>query len=55
MAAMFLPLTLLAGIYGMNFVNMPELQWHYGYFVVWGVVVLVAISLVVFFKKRKWL
>jgi len=54
-AAIFLPLTLLAGIYGMNFVNMPELQWHYGYFVVWGVVVLVAISLVVFFKKRKWL
>ena len=54
-AAIFLPLTLLAGIYGMNFANMPELQWQYGYFVVWGVMVLVAISLVVFFKKRKWL
>jgi magnesium transporter len=54
-AAIFLPLTLLAGIYGMNFANMPELQWQYGYFVIWGVMVLVAISLVVFFKKRKWL
>ena len=54
-AAIFLPLTLLAGIYGMNFANMPELQWRYGYFVVWGVIVLVAFSLVVFFKKRKWL
>lgn len=52
-AAIFLPLTLLAGIYGMN--NMPELQWQYGYFVVWGVMVLVAFSLVAFFKKRKWL
>jgi len=54
-AAIFLPLALLAGIYGMNFAYMPELQWRYGYFVVWGVMVLVAISLVVFFKKRKWL
>ena len=54
-AAVFLPLTLLAGIYGMNFVNMPELQWRYGYFVVWGVMVLVALSLMVFFRKRKWL
>jgi len=54
-AAIFLPLTLLAGIYGMNFANMPELQWRYGYFVIWGVIVLVAISLVVLFKRRKWL
>ena len=54
-AAIFLPLALLAGIYGMNFVNMPELQWRYGYFVVWGIMVLVAISLIVFFRKRKWL
>jgi len=54
-AAVFLPLTLLAGIYGMNFVNMPELQWRYGYFVVWGVMVLVALSLMAFFRKRRWL
>jgi len=54
-AAIFLPLTLLAGIYGMNFANMPELQWRYGYFVVWGVMALVALSLIAFFRKRKWL
>jgi len=54
-AAIFLPLTLLAGIYGMNFANIPELQWRYGYFVVWGVMALVAFSLVAVFKKRKWL
>jgi len=54
-AAIFLPLTLLAGIYGMNFANMPELQWQYGYFVIWGVIILVGASLVVLFKRRKWL
>ena len=54
-AAIFLPLTLLVGIYGMNFVNMPELQWKYGYFVVWAVMALVAFLLVTVFKKRKWL
>ena len=54
-AAIFLPLTLLAGIYGMNFANMPELQWRYGYFVVWGIMALVATSLVMYFKRRKWL
>ncbi len=53
-AAIFMPLTLIAGIYGMNFVNMPELQWQYGYFVVLGVIVLVGAALAVFFKKRKW-
>jgi len=54
-AAVFLPLTLVVGIYGMNFVNMPELQWRYGYFAVWGVMVLVSLSLMAFFRKRKWL
>jgi len=54
-AAVFLPLTLVVGIYGMNFINMPELQWRYGYFAVWGVMVLVSLSLMAFFRKRKWL
>ena len=54
-AAIFLPLTLLAGIYGMNFSYMPELQWKYGYFVIWGVIFIVAISLVVYFwKLKRW-
>lgn len=54
-ASIFIPLTFIAGIYGMNFANMPELQWRYGYFVVWGVMALVALLLLAFFKKRRWL
>jgi len=54
-ATIFIPLTFIAGIYGMNFVNMPELKWQWGYFGVWGIIVLVAVSLIVFFKKKKWL
>lgn len=54
-AAIFLPLALIAGIYGMNFANMPELEWRYGYFVVWGVMAGVAIALLAYFKRRKWL
>ena len=54
-ASIFIPLTFIVGIYGMNFANMPELQWRYGYFVIWGVMALVGVSLVVFFRRRKWL
>lgn len=51
----FLPLTLVVGWYGMNFVNMPELHWQYGYPVIIGVCVLVAAGLIWYFKHRKWL
>lgn len=50
----FLPLTLLAGWYGMNFVNMPELHWRYGYPALVGLCVLVVSGLVLYFKHRKW-
>ena len=50
-----LPLTLLAGIYGMNFQFMPELGWKYGYFGVLGLMAVVVIVLVSVFKRRKWL
>lgn len=53
-ATIFIPLTFIAGIYGMNFTNMPELGWHYGYF---GVVVLmfgVFVGMVYYFKKKGW-
>jgi len=50
-----LPLTLLAGIYGMNFQYMPELAWKYGYFFVLGVMVTLVVVLVTVFKRRKWL
>ncbi len=52
---MILPLTLLAGIYGMNFRNMPELDWKYGYFGVLGLMALIVVVLVTVFKRRKWL
>lgn len=51
----FIPLTFIAGVYGMNFVNMPELQSPYGYPVVWIVMILIAVGMVFYFKKRKWL
>ncbi len=51
----FLPLGLLAGIYGMNFEFMPELGWHYGYFGVLGAMATVVVTLVVVFRRRGWL
>ncbi len=55
MASIFIPLTFIAGIYGMNFSYMPELQWKYGYFVVWGVMLTLFIAMLIFFKKKRWL
>jgi magnesium transporter len=51
----FIPLTFIVGVYGMNFKNMPELEWHYGYFFVLGLMVLITIGMVIYFKRRKWL
>ena len=54
-ATIFIPLTFIAGIYGMNFKFMPELEWRGGYFMVVGVMVAVAIVMLFFFRKKKWL
>ena len=54
-ATIFIPLTFIAGIYGMNFANMPELQWQYGYSSILIVMAVIGISLVVYFKRRSWL
>ena len=54
-ATLFIPLTFVAGIYGMNFEHMPELKWRYGYAVVWLVMLVVAGVMVLYFKKKKWL
>ena len=54
-AAIFIPLTFIAGIYGMNFTYMPELGWKWGYFVVLTVMALVVICMLVYFRRRKWL
>jgi magnesium transporter len=50
----FMPLTFIAGVYGMNFVNMPELQTENGYFYVVGVMVLLAVIMSLWFKKKGW-
>ncbi|HJX70645.1 MAG TPA: magnesium/cobalt transporter CorA [Bacteroidales bacterium] len=50
----FIPLTFIAGVYGMNFKNMPELSWHYGYFLVLGLMLLVAVSMIYYMKRRKF-
>lgn len=54
-ASIFIPLTFVAGIYGMNFENMPELKWSYGYFMAWAIMFIIGVSLIILFKKRKWL
>jgi magnesium transporter len=51
----FLPITFLVGVYGMNFDFMPELKWEYSYYVFWGVVFLIVSSSLLFFKLRKWI
>jgi magnesium transporter len=55
MATIFIPLTFLAGIYGMNFDNIPELHWPKGYYYFWGLSVFIVLGLVFYFKRKKWL
>lgn len=50
----FMPLTFIVGVYGMNFDNMPELHWKYGYFIILGFMLLLLIGMIIYFKKRKW-
>ncbi len=54
-ATIFMPLTFIAGIYGMNFKYLPELEWRWGYLAVWLVFVAVGVSMLIYFRKRKWL
>jgi|WetSurMetagenome_2_1015567.scaffolds.fasta_scaffold54264_2 magnesium transporter len=54
-ATIFIPLTFIAGVYGMNFKYMPELEWHYGYFMIIGIMLSVALIMLHFFKRRGWI
>ena len=54
-ATIFIPLTFVAGVYGMNFKYMPELEWHYGYYLVLSFMALVSGIMLLFFKRKKWL
>ncbi len=55
LTSIFIPLTFIVGIYGMNFKNMPEIDSKYGYSITWVVMIIVAIGMIFYFKKRKWL
>lgn len=54
-STVFLPLTFFVGVWGMNFDNMPELRWHYGYFAALGFMAICAIGMMIYFKRQKWL
>ena len=54
-ATIFIPLTFIAGIYGMNFKYMPELGWRFGYAMIWFVIGIIALIMIAYFKKKRWL
>ncbi|MCP3030608.1 magnesium/cobalt transporter CorA [Halobacillus sp. A1] len=53
-SVIFMPLTFVVGVYGMNFMNMPELNTEYGYFVVWGLMIVMAVGMFFWFKNKGW-
>ena len=54
-ATIFIPLTFIAGIYGMNFEFMPELKWHWGYPIVWVIIIAIAVIMLFYFRRKRWL
>ncbi len=54
-STIFIPLTFLAGLYGMNFKYMPELEWHYGYYFLVFIMLILALAMVKYYKRKKWL
>jgi len=54
-ATIFMPLSFIVGLYGMNFKYMPELEWHYGYFAVLALLAIIVSGMLVYFRKRRWI
>lgn len=54
-STLFIPLTFLAGVYGMNFEHFPELKWWFGYPMFWGISIAVALTMLAFFRRRGWM
>lgn len=55
LSTIFLPLTFVVGLYGMNFKDIPEYNWDFGYPYVWGLMIVLVIAMIFFFKKKKWM
>jgi magnesium transporter len=55
MSSIFIPVTFIAGVYGMNFENMPELKTQNGYYIICGVMVIIIAGLMIYFKRKKWM
>ena len=51
----FLPLTFITSLYGMNFENMPELKWRYGYYIILAFMLALSVGMLAWFRKKKWL
>lgn len=54
-STIFIPLSFIAGVYGMNFDNMPELHWHYGYFIILGLMFAAMVLMLIYFRRNKWI
>jgi magnesium transporter len=54
-ATVFIPLTFIAGVYGMNFKYMPELEWRWGYLLVWLIMLGLALTMLILFRRKRWL
>jgi magnesium transporter len=55
MSSIFIPVTFIAGVYGMNFDVMPELRSPYGYMIVWLFMLSIMIGMIIYFKRKKWM
>jgi len=53
-STIFIPLTFMVGVWGMNFRIMPELEWKYGYIFSWGIMIIIAIIAILFLKRKRW-
>src|SRR5690606_33999442 len=51
----FMPITFVAGVYGMNFKNMPELEWYYGYPIAIAIMIVISLAIYLWFKRKGWL
>jgi magnesium transporter len=55
LSSIFIPLTFIVGVYGMNFEHMPEIGWRYGYAFSWGIMLAVVVGLLVYFRRNGWI